>query len=133
MPTIQVVLAYIERDGQVLLTRRPAGTHLAGCWEFPGGKIEPGETPQQALIREVDEEIGLAVTVSEELAATTYAYPDRRVALHLYRCIAHVGEPVARHVAAVQWVSADALEQVAMPPANAALVKVIQRHSTRSE
>ncbi len=127
MPPIHVVLAFLERDGQVLLTRRPPGTPLGDCWEFPGGKVEAGETPRAALIRELREEIGVTVTVGAELAATRHAYPDRTVELHLYQCTVYAGSPTPLQVAEVRWVPRDELETYEMPAANEALVSVIRR------
>ncbi|HOS43507.1 MAG TPA: 8-oxo-dGTP diphosphatase MutT [Armatimonadota bacterium] len=126
MPITTVVLAYIARRGRVLLTRRPAGAHLAGAWEFPGGKVEPGETPRAALAREVAEELGVTVRVEEELAAVTHAYPDRTVALRLYRCALEQGEPTPRQADALRWAPEDAFDAGEMPPANAALLAALR-------
>lgn len=124
-----IVLGYIERDGAVLLTRRPPGVHQAGAWEFPGGKVEPGETPQDALRRELREELGVDVTVGDELAAVRYRYPDRAVELRLFRCTLHAGEPAPRAADALCWTPRDTLATVAFPPANAALLKQIHTGS----
>lgn len=126
MSVIRVVLAWLVRDGRVLLTRRPPGTPLAGLWEFPGGKVEAGETPQAALIRELEEEIGVTVTVGAEIACTQFAYPDRTVELHLYRCTLETGEPRPCQVAAARWVSLTELRDCPMPPANSALLNALR-------
>lgn len=122
-----VVLAFIARDGRVLLSRRPAGAHLAGLWEFPGGKVEAGETFAAALRREAREELGVELAVGEELAATRYAYPDRTVALHLFCCRITRGAAEARQAAEIRWAPLDALASYAMPPANAALLAALDR------
>lgn len=117
-----IVLGYVERDGAVLLSRRAQGTHLAGCWEFPGGKAEPGESLPEALRRELREELGVDAAVGEELAVTRFRYPAVAVELHLFRCTISAGEPAPLQVDALRWVSVDALGEVEFPPANAALL-----------
>ncbi|MHB0937921.1 MAG: (deoxy)nucleoside triphosphate pyrophosphohydrolase [Armatimonadota bacterium] len=118
-----IVLGYIERDGAVLLSRRPDGAHQGGRWEFPGGKVEPGEDLRDALRRELREEIGVEAEVGEELAVTRYDYPDRGVELHLFRCVLTAGEPAPAGVAAVRWAPREELARVDFPPANAALLQ----------
>src|SRR5918999_4936004 len=86
MTTIVVVAAVIERDAEFLLTLRPAGTHLEGHWEFPGGKCLPTETHAEALRRELYEELDIVGHVGECIFSVTHAYPDRTVELHFYRC-----------------------------------------------
>src|SRR5205823_2977810 len=84
--TVVVVAAVVKRDDRFLLTRRQAGVHLGGYWEFPGGKCEAGETHAACLAREIREELGVQAIVADEMLATTHAYPDRRVELHFLRC-----------------------------------------------
>ncbi len=122
-----VVLGYIERDGRVLLTRRPVGVHQGGRWEFPGGKVEAGETFPVALRRELWEEIGVEVIVGAELAVTRYAYADRCVELHLFACTLAAGAPAPREGDAVRWTPARALAATDFPPANAALLARMRR------
>ena len=88
---IVVVAAVIERDGRFLIAERPRG-HLAGYWEFPGGKCEPDESHAACLVREIDEELGVEARVGEEIIVTEHAYADRIVRLHFRRCDI-VGEP----------------------------------------
>ncbi len=109
MTTIVVTAAVIERDGRFLVTRRPAGVHLAGHWEFPGGKCEPGETLEQCLARELREELAVdAVGRKPSCSSTTHDYADRRVELHFFRCAA------ARRAAAAAR-PGDALGRAARP------------------
>ena len=77
-----MLAAVIERDGRFLVTRRLEGTHLAGLWEFPGGKCEPGETHEACLARELMEELGVVATIGDEILVTEHAYPERTVRLH---------------------------------------------------
>jgi len=117
-----VVLAYIERGGCVLLARRPAGVHQAGRWEFPGGKLEAGEEMADALRRECREELGIAIAVGEQLAHARYRYPDRGVALYLFRCTLLAGDPRPCQAAEVRWAPIAELPHVDFPPANAILL-----------
>ena len=81
-----VTAAVIERGDEILVTRRQEGVHLAGHWEFPGGKCEPGESLQACMARELREELGVEARVGEEVLVTSHDYPDRRVELHFLRC-----------------------------------------------
>jgi 8-oxo-dGTP diphosphatase len=126
---LPIVLAFIVRDGRVLLTRRPVGVHQGGRWEFPGGKVAAGETFVAALQRELSEETGVEIAVGTELAATRYAYPDREVELHLFACTLVAGEPEPRQVDAVRWVPMAALATYDFPPANAALLAHVGREN----
>ena len=103
VPVVAAVL--IRRDGRVLVQRRPAGKSLAGLWEFPGGKVEPGETPEQALARELAEELGVAVDprTFEPISFVSEAQGGRHLLLLLYRCRFWAGEPEARHADALRW------------------------------
>ena len=91
---VVVIAAVIERDGYLLVSRRLMGTHLAGLWEFPGGKCEPGETHDACLARELTEELGVDSTIGDEVLVTEHAYPERRVRLH-FRHATIAGEPQA--------------------------------------
>ena len=95
MTHIVVTAAIVEREGRFLVTRRQNGVHLAGLWEFPGGKRDPGETLEACMIRELDEELGVHARVQEEVLVTSHAYPERIVELHFLRCEIS-GMPVAR-------------------------------------
>ena len=121
MDTIEVVAAVIEREGRILITRRPPGAHLAGFWEFPGGKPEPGESPDQALRREIAEELGAQVTVGEEIDSVEWAYPDKRVRIAFFRCAVR-GEPRPLEGQEMAWVAPADLRSYAFPPADASLI-----------
>ena len=106
----------------MLLTRRRAGTHLAGLWEFPGGKVEAGESDEAALVRELLEEIGVRVRVGRLFERVTHAYPERTVDLCFYRCEVLEGTPEALEVADLAWVPLADLPGYPLPPADAPLV-----------
>jgi len=128
MTTIVVTAAVIEDDGRVLVTRRLAGTHLEGYWEFPGGKCEPGETHGACLARELHEELGVAAQIGDEILAVTHAYPDRVVELHFIRCRL-TGTPTPQLGQQMQWVSREALAALRLPPADAELVELLTRQA----
>lgn len=119
--TLVVVAAVIERDGRFLLTLRPAGTHLANHWEFPGGKCEPHETHAEALRRELHEELDLAAEVGALEFVATHAYPERTVELHFYRCT-FVGEPRAMMGQEMRWVPRADLATLPFPEADRDLI-----------
>jgi mutator protein MutT len=121
---IVVTAAVIERDGAFLVTRRPHGVHLEGFWEFPGGKCEPGETLLSCLVREIEEELGSAVTVGAELFTVAHPYPERTVELHFFACELK-GEPRAVLGQEMQWVSREALGRLDFPPADAELIQLL--------
>lgn len=120
--------ALVDADGRVLVQRRPAGKPMAGLWEFPGGKVEPGETPEAALIRELAEELGIDVETAC-LAPAAFASEEldgRHLLLLLYVCRKWRGVPEARHAEAVQWVRPVALHRLAMPPADKPLIGLLE-------
>lgn len=128
-PTVMVVaVALIDPDGRVLLSQRPEGKSMAGLWEFPGGKIEPGERPEDALIRELDEELGID-TKTSCLAPLTFAshdYDDFHLILLLYACRRWWGTPQPRENNPITWVRAPRLGDYPMPPADKPLVAMLQ-------
>jgi mutator protein MutT len=121
---IVVVAAVIERDGAFLVTRRLEGTHLAGMWEFPGGKIGSGETHAQALVREIREELDADVDVGALLFETQFDYAERRVSLHFYRCSLR-GEPKPLLGQEMKWVPRADLRALDFPPADADLIRLL--------
>lgn len=122
--TIVVLAAIIERDGRYLLARRLKNTHLAGLWEFPGGKCEPGETHEVCLEREILEELGASVVVGDEILVVEHAYPGRRVRLHFRRCEL-LGEPRAILAQELRWAPKAELRQLEFPAADAELIEIL--------
>jgi 8-oxo-dGTP diphosphatase len=122
--TLVVACALVDADKRVLLAQRPLGKSLAGLWEFPGGKVEPGERPEVTLIRELKEEIG--ITVSEPCLApltfASHAYPDFHLLMPLYICRRWEGLAVAREGQTLAWVRANKLRDYPMPPADLPLL-----------
>ena len=121
-------LALVDADGRVLLAQRPPGKAMAGLWEFPGGKIEPGETPEAALIREIDEELGIN-TKQSCLAPVSFAshdYEAFHLVLLLYICRRWQGRPEPREGGELAWVRPSKLRKYDMPPANTEFVAVLQ-------
>ena len=116
--------ALVDADGRVLLAQRPQGKPMAGLWEFPGGKVEPGERPEQSLIRELKEELGIVVQ-EECLAPLTFAshlYPDFHLLMPLYVCRRWEGFVEAREKQRLKWVRPNALRDYPMPPADEPLI-----------
>ena len=122
MPERLVVVAVIaERDGRFLVARRLQGTHLAGCWEFPGGKVHDGETNEAALEREIDEELGCTVAALTRVFRTAHDYPERTVELHFFRGTL-VGAPEARLGQELKWIQREEFASLEFPPADAELI-----------
>lgn len=120
--TLIVLAAVVERDGAFLLTRRLRGTHLAGTWEFPGGKCEPGETHEACLRRELEEELGVSAKIGVEIFTITHAYDERTVELHFRRCTLS-GEPRPLLGQEMQWVSREGLGALEFPEADRELIE----------
>lgn len=127
-PLVLVSAAVIIASGRVLLTQRKRGTHLAGAWEFPGGKVEPDEDPRDALVRELGEEIGVTAEVGDIVEATFHRYPGKSVLLLFYetRLLPGSAEPRAIDVAAVRWAEASELHDELFPPADVAVLAKVR-------
>ena len=123
---IVVAAAVVERDDAFLLTRRLKGTHLEGTWEFPGGKCEPGETPEACLVREIREELAAGVEIGELMLVTRHDYPERTVELHFFR-VDLVGAPVPQLGQQMRWVRRADLSALELPPADADLIRLLTR------
>ncbi len=116
--------ALLDADNRVLIAQRPPGKAMAGLWEFPGGKVEPGETPEDAVIREIAEELSVKVTKSclAPLTFASFDYPEFHLLMPLYVCRRWEGTPVAREHSALKWVRANRLRDYPMPPADEPLI-----------
>jgi 8-oxo-dGTP diphosphatase len=123
---IVVTAAVVERDGRYLLTRRLRGSHLEGCWEFPGGKCEAGESFEACLAREIEEELGTRAQVGREIFTIEHAYPERVVELHFFEC-ALTGEPVPLLGQEMQWARREDLRALEFPAADAELLELLCR------
>ena len=103
--TLVVAAALFDASGRVLIAERPAGKHMAGRWEFPGGKVAPGEAEEAALARELEEELGIQMIAAQPLMRLTHRYPDREVELSLWVVAHYLGEPAALDGQRLKWVS----------------------------
>jgi 8-oxo-dGTP diphosphatase len=123
-----VACALIDADGRVLLAQRPEGKSLAGLWEFPGGKVDPGETPEAALIRELREELGITTKVAclAPLSFASHTYEKFHLLMPLYVCRRFEGIPHGKEGQAIKWVKPQSLRDYPMPPADEPLIPVLQ-------
>ena len=123
-----VACALVDVDGRVLICKRPQGKSLAGLWEFPGGKVEAGETPEAALIREMGEELGITITQSclAPFVFASHTYETFHLMMPLYLCRRWSGVVVAKEHEALAWVKPNALSNYEMPPADAPLIAYLR-------
>jgi 8-oxo-dGTP diphosphatase len=129
LPLVLVVAcALVDTDGRVLICKRPEGKALAGLWEFPGGKVEAGEGPEAALIREMHEELGITITASclAPFVFASHSYETFHLLMPLYLCRRWEGVVVAKEHAALAWVKPSGLADYPMPPADAPLVAYLR-------
>ena len=121
-----VAAGLLFRDGKLLITQRPAGGHLAGLWEFPGGKCEPSETLPECLQRELHEELGVLVNVRECVGTLEHAYSEKIVQLSFYQCALVMGEPEGCEGQSMAWVGPDELGDFQFPEADAQLLEKLK-------
>jgi 8-oxo-dGTP diphosphatase len=125
--TLHVVAGVLgDAEGRVLFAQRAAGAHLAGTWEFPGGKIEAGESAEAALRRELHEELGVAIGRVEPLISVPWRYPQKAIVLHAFRVLDFSGEPHAREHQAVRWLRPDEAFDIDMPPPDRPIVSALR-------
>ena len=129
MKTVLVsAVALVDVDGRVLLAQRPAGKSMAGLWEFPGGKVGPGETPEAALIRELQEELGINTWASclAPLTFASHSYDDFHLLMPLFVCRKWAGIPTSQEGQALRWARPENLREFKMPPADIPLIPIIR-------
>ena len=121
-------VALIDVDGRVLIAQRPEGKSMAGLWEFPGGKVEPGETPEAALIRELEEELGINTWASclAPLTFASHSYADFHLLMPLFACRKWEGTPQSREGQTLKWVRAKDLKDYPMPAADVPLIPILR-------
>lgn len=121
-------VALVDPDGRVLVAQRPEGKSMAGLWEFPGGKVEPGETPETALIRELEEELGISTWESclAPLTFASHSYEEFHLLMPLFACRKWVGVPVSKENQAIKWVRPQSLGELPMPPADKPLIPILR-------
>lgn len=120
--------ALVDADNRILLAQRPEGKSLAGLWEFPGGKVEAGETPEETLVRELNEELGIVTKVAclAPLTFASHTYEKFHLLMPLYICRRYEGIPQGREGQAIKWVKSKALRDYPMPPADEPLIPFLQ-------
>jgi 8-oxo-dGTP diphosphatase len=122
-----VACALIDADGRVLLSKRPEGKSLAGLWEFPGGKLEQGETPEECLVRELHEELGIIVKTAclAPLTFASHGYEKFHLFMPLYVCRRFEGAPIGREGQEIKWVKPHQMRDYPMPPADVPLIPIL--------
>lgn len=128
MKTVKVVAAVITHDNEIFATQRGYGDFKGG-WEFPGGKVEPGETPQQALVREIREELGAEIEVGEWIDRIEYDYPTFHLSMDCFWCTVRSGKLVLKEHEAARWLTGETLDSVDWLPADQGLIEKIRRRS----
>lgn len=127
MKTVRVVAAIIIHENKIFATQRGYGEFKDG-WEFPGGKIEPGETPQEALVREIKEELDIEIEVKDFLETVEYDYPEFHLSMDCFFCTIRSGELVLKEHEAAKWLTAETLESVEWLPADKGLIEGIREY-----
>lgn len=128
MKTVEVAAGLIRRDGRYLIAKRKPGVHLAGLWEFPGGKREMGETLEDCLRRELFEELGIRVDIPIPFQIIRHDYSEKTVELHFFRCTIEAGQPTPVDCAELRWVYPSELSEYQFPPADRPIIEALQHH-----
>jgi 8-oxo-dGTP diphosphatase len=126
---IDVVAAIIREGNKVLITQRPDNVHLARLWEFPGGKVEAGESLEIALRREIREELGIEICVDGKVLTVEYDYPTKSVRLHFFYCTVLDGDAQTLNVADLRWVKQQDIGNYQFPPADAEIINILRMSS----
>ena len=132
-PPLDVAVAVIERAGQLLISQRLPDDSFGGFWEFPGGKLKEGESMEEGLTREIQEELGVRITVGIRRMVIEHRYPGRTIRLHCFDCRLLDGEPRPVECADCRWVQPHELEQFKFPPASRPLLDVIANEAKQSQ
>jgi len=127
--TIQVAAGLIKKDYRYLITKRPAGVHLGGFWEFPGGKQEPGESLEECLQRELKEELGIDITPGAPFHIIRHEYPEKLVELHFFCCTIRSGAPQILGCEEWRWVAVKDLSNYEFPPADRPIIEMLQERT----
>jgi A/G-specific adenine glycosylase len=130
LPHYNVTAAVIRRNGRILVAQRPFGERLGGLWEFPGGKVEPGETLPQCLRREIKEELGFRIKIGDFITAIDHAYTHFKITLHAFECTVVSGEPQALQVEAFKWVRMSELNKFAFAKTDLRIIEALKRRRT---
>lgn len=130
-PHFDVTAALIWRDSKILITKRREGRHLAGYWEFPGGKQELGESLEECLRREISEELGVNVEIEEHIVRVDHDYDTKSISLHLFLCSGLVGEPRPIGCDDIRWVDPKDIDQYKLPPPDIQLLPLIRKLADR--
>lgn len=132
-PDINVAAGLIFRKGKILICKRPEGSHLAGYWEFPGGKQEKGETLEECLSREIKEELGIEIDAEKQMITVQHEYEIKQVTLHFFRCRTLKGTPRAREGQEIRWVDQEDLSKYRFPPPDLRVIEIITADTTLKE
>jgi 8-oxo-dGTP diphosphatase len=130
-PHFHVTAGLLQQDGMVLITKRPAGSHLAGYWEFPGGKQEVGEALEECLEREMKEELGVHVRAGKRLLNVDHEYEDRIISLYLFQCTLLSGKLKPLACEEIRWVYPEDLRQYRLPPPDEKIIQLLNTESFR--
>lgn len=132
MKVIEVAAGLIHHEGRYLIARRKPGVHLAGFWEFPGGKREPGESLAECLQRELFEELSIRVDIPVPYQIVRHDYPEKTVELHFFRCAVEQGQATPVDCEEIRWVLPEELTHFKFPPADRVIIDALQRDAQKA-